>query len=652
MGWQSWAPGAKEACQMQMNKEHHEGMAAAKRREEEKEEERKERKHQQAAERQRRHRERKKADREDELSDDDNANAVLLRGADALAHQRQIDVPGTSHAGTQGWQAQRNGRNGGAMQKKAQTVNWYNPFLFGHIETAMQCTGWSPTAAVNSLLRDFPNLFKSLAKGTISKWRVKGKNEWKKETMDKVVAGRIITASGRTGILTPYPEITRNVKEILQGLRVAGAVVNVSIARGLLVAEIKEQQPHLLEKFKVSEFYVRTFLASVMDWSPWKATRQARHIPEDAPVLLERTFFRIRYAILTGGIPPELIVNADQVGNYLLPASGQTFHDRGASQAVWAGKTDGSLPKANAEKMEDAIERGFNFSSAKSKKKGIIASNPDLDNDQQMICFIDIYPVHTGEEFRTNVFDEHPYIILIFVPGGCTGLFQPADVSLQRVAKHILKQDSLNYLVDVFQSQSKAGVAPKDVKFPSSLPVLCDATVRGLVKMYDYFQTLEGHKIVQQAWRKCEVTGMEWNLSPDCLYGKASEKALREFLRQDQTLATEILNRCGATHLGRVLLASSDTSEPTEPIENPQLGEAHVVFNTPDDSDVSFNVVVQESLGISVMGIEFSQNPVTSLAAIADDHEGLVAGDECENMWAYADNGQPWDDMEEVENGA
>ncbi|KAJ7256086.1 hypothetical protein C8J57DRAFT_1517808 [Mycena rebaudengoi] len=327
MGWQSWAPGAKEARQMQMNKEHREGMAAAKRREEEKEEERKERKRQQAAERQRRHRERKKADREDELSEDDNANAVLLRGADALAHQRQIDVPGTSRAGTQGWRAQRNGRNGGAVQKKAQTVNWYNPFLFGHIETAMRRTGWSPTAAVNSLQRDFPNLFKSLAKGTISKWRVKGKNEWKKETMDKVVSGRIITASGRTGILTPYPEITRNVKEILQGLRVAGAVVNVSIARGLLVAEIKEQQPHLLEKFKVSEFYVRTFLASVMDWSPRKVTRQARHIPEDAPVLLERTFFRIRYAILTGGIPPELIVNADQAGNYLLPASGQTFHD-------------------------------------------------------------------------------------------------------------------------------------------------------------------------------------------------------------------------------------------------------------------------------------------------------------------------------------
>ncbi|KAJ7250926.1 hypothetical protein C8J57DRAFT_1238795 [Mycena rebaudengoi] len=76
MGWQSWASGAKEACQMQMNMEHREGMVTEKRREEEKEEEKKEQKRQLAAERQRRHRERKKADREDELSDDDNANTV------------------------------------------------------------------------------------------------------------------------------------------------------------------------------------------------------------------------------------------------------------------------------------------------------------------------------------------------------------------------------------------------------------------------------------------------------------------------------------------------------------------------------------------------------------------------------------------------
>ncbi|KAJ7685884.1 hypothetical protein B0H17DRAFT_897033, partial [Mycena rosella] len=201
-----------------------------------------------------------------------------------------------------------------------------------------------------------------------------------------------------------------------------------------------------------------------------KATRQARHITADAPTLLKRTFFRLRYAILTGKIPPELVINADQAGNYLLPASSHTFHDRGAKQVdvvakdekraytmmltstaagdflpiqvVWGGQTQRSLPNGNAEMMDEAQDRGFIFSFAKSKKKGshfstfkcmeewvrdilapwrakVIQSRTDLDEDQLMIVYIGIYPVHIGQDFRTLIFDSYPYIILVFVPGGC-----------------------------------------------------------------------------------------------------------------------------------------------------------------------------------------------------------------------------------------
>jgi hypothetical protein len=51
-------------------------------------------------------------------------------------------------------------------------------------------------------------------------------------------------------------------------------------------------------------------------------------------------------------------------------------------------------------------------------------------------------------------------------------LLQPADVGLQRVSKHILKQDSLDFLVNIFQTQAAKGVAPKDHQIPdfSSCP--------------------------------------------------------------------------------------------------------------------------------------------------------------------------------------
>ncbi|KAJ6559275.1 hypothetical protein B0H10DRAFT_1671003, partial [Mycena sp. CBHHK59/15] len=164
-----------------------------------------------------------------------------------------INVPELSRAGTQGWRQGRNGTRGGAVQRRAATTNWFHPFVFGPIEEEMARTGWSPSQTVKILQRKNPAVYKSLGKGTISRWRVTGENKWTEDTLARISAGKAITASGRTGILTPFPEITENVKQTLQGLRSSGAIVNVSIARGLLIAKITEAKRQLLTKFKVSE---------------------------------------------------------------------------------------------------------------------------------------------------------------------------------------------------------------------------------------------------------------------------------------------------------------------------------------------------------------------------------------------------------------
>lgn len=130
-------------------------------------------------------------------------------------------------------------------------------------------------------------------------------------------------------------------------------------------------------------------------------------------------------------------------------------------QQIWSGATKTSVPKPNALRMEEAIEYGFDFAFAKSEtnkgshystlktmkevrplekliinslltqicqwienvlvpwRRHVIESDPDLDDDQKAILYIDCYPVHTGEGFRTYVWDKHPYIILIFVPANC-----------------------------------------------------------------------------------------------------------------------------------------------------------------------------------------------------------------------------------------
>ena len=70
-----------------------------------------------------------------------------------------------------------------------------------------------------------------------------------------------------------------------------------------------------------------------------------------------------------------------------------------------------------------------------------IEANPELqvDQNQKAILLLDCYPVHIGEEFCTYVRETFPNIFLLFIPANCTGIFQPADVGLQRVIKHRLR---------------------------------------------------------------------------------------------------------------------------------------------------------------------------------------------------------------------
>jgi hypothetical protein len=261
MSWQEWLPGAQEAHRKQTIELHHAEAESKIHRIQVEKAAKLQRRREPTAARLRRFREKRKAateDEEEELSDNNNTHVVLMRGADATAHQRQVDVAGIYRVETQGWRKARNGSKNGTVQKMTAAVNWFHPFLFGPIDKQTRLTGWSPSHTARNLHKQSA-LHKGLQKCTISRWRVKGKDEWTPATLDKITAGKAITASGRTGILTPYPDITIKIKETLTRLRTAGAIVNVSIARAVLLAEIESQHPQLLEKFKASEKFVRTF---------------------------------------------------------------------------------------------------------------------------------------------------------------------------------------------------------------------------------------------------------------------------------------------------------------------------------------------------------------------------------------------------------
>jgi hypothetical protein len=153
------------------------------------------------------------------------------------------------------------------------------------------------------------------------------------------------------------------------------------------------------------------------------------------------------------------VAGQDEKRAYTLCVASTPAGDILPFQQVWSGKTKKALPAATAGGMTEAMELGFDFAVANSPKKTshystlgsmkqvcllmklkfefslkIMAQwmtnilRPYLESyieihrlppDQKAILYIDCYPVHIGEDFRTYVFKEFPNIFLIFVPANC-----------------------------------------------------------------------------------------------------------------------------------------------------------------------------------------------------------------------------------------
>jgi hypothetical protein len=314
-GWQKAKPGEVSAYWSKAREggaERREKELAAKQRKAENQQQRERDLARVRKQRQREREQKGKAAKEPRSKAKRNATTVLMQGADTIAHGSSAipDVASLSRPTTQGWKKHRVGTQGGAVQKQAQRVFWFDPFLWAIIEPTVRRCGWSAEATVKELHRSHPILFdgpnNKLHRATLWKWIVKGEKRFTDAALRNIASRRSLAGSGRTGILMPHPEIVEEIVKTLKGLRVSGCVVNVHIARSVMIAVIGRRQPKLLDVFSCSETYVRQFLDSTLNWTTRKATRAAKKIPENASELCERTFFRLAHAIEHQDIPAKV----------------------------------------------------------------------------------------------------------------------------------------------------------------------------------------------------------------------------------------------------------------------------------------------------------------------------------------------------------
>ncbi|KIK74376.1 hypothetical protein PAXRUDRAFT_19942 [Paxillus rubicundulus Ve08.2h10] len=465
---------------------------------------------------------------------------------------------------------------------------------------------------INALQKQQPKLFSHLHKGTISKWIDKTKQrQWSVVTLINIQNGHTLAGSGQSGILCHYPQVKEEIVEKLKSLRTSGVPINVIVARSIMLAVIQNRAPDLLATFKCSEKFVQSFFDSILNWSPRKGTRTAAKLPANADDKCTEAFFRLVYIMKWHSVPPKLVVGFDQIGSYILPSSGTTFAEHGSRQVDIVAKDEKQAFTLLVASTPDEQKKGSHFSMLKTMKEWVehifepyrcqvIKSNPDLSNDQYAIIYLDCYPVHTSQEFHSYIIQDFPYIILCFIPAGCTGIFQPADTQ---------------YLVDLHQEALKSGLTADQVKFTTSLPVLRDASVAGILSVYEFMTGPFRRGLVQKSWAHCRVEG--WDLSAECLTSRRAQTALIDYLRTHSTLHKEIEDQMG------VVYGLNDSESD------------YVTADADDDADVPLSAVIRDALGVAQIPAEVDSVPLCVGSTEKGPHISLVAAGEYEDIWAF-----------------
>ncbi|THU83896.1 hypothetical protein K435DRAFT_688686 [Dendrothele bispora CBS 962.96] len=289
-------------------------------------------------------------------------------------------------------------------------------------------------------------------------------------------------------------------------------------------------------KFRCSDSFVRKYLQERLGWSLRAGTRAAQKLPENYENLLLEAFLREAWLVRDYNIPPALRVNTDQTQSVYQPGTKVTWNQKGAKQvdirgkdekraftlvpsisasgevlpmqAVYRGASKQLCPSKSAAAYDEVNKLGFllepsctntywsTLNTMKNLVNGIIAPYFDkkkaelttLSEEERYSQFalwkIDCWSVHWSEEFLTWMKETHPTIIVLFVPGSCTGVFQPLDVGIQRILKHSIKRAAHRDIVAEVVSLLEQGEDGTVLKMDLSLATLRDRSLSWIVEAY------------------------------------------------------------------------------------------------------------------------------------------------------------------------
>ncbi|KAJ7934276.1 hypothetical protein B0H13DRAFT_2306007 [Mycena leptocephala] len=501
---------------------------------------------------------------------------------------------------------EKRGRKKMKERKEAVYHNWFTPLSWTQIERAATHPSvgrnMSASAIRDVLRRSDPVIFEKISHSTIDGWidRSGERPKWKESVLVRAEKANFQghPNGGRRGALVNYPDVVESIMTRLHAIRNGGAPVTLVTVRAIFIATILKQAPEIFDEeyqdkshFKVSDSYLRKWLRETIGWSVRTPTNAAQKLPINWEDLCEKTFFRIAYTIKEHDIPAALFVNSDQTQVVYSPGTGLTWATRGAKQisvvgveekraftlvvnlggdgqllafqGVFKGSTGRSRPNTSVRGHPELTALGCKFVSSgtdtywsnletqKMLVDHIIAphfvkmrAKLRLPPTQMAVWLIDLWRVQTSKAFRDWMAENHPFIIIIFVPGGCTGKFQPCDMSINRLLKHSIKRSAHEDMVSEMVAQIEEAEKSKQKN-----PVISVDRTEGYLRdkspgwLWDVYQVVNEPEVakkvclqliydllrfseISEAFEGCKAK--QWNLSYECLTGFEARQELRD----------------------------------------------------------------------------------------------------------------------------
>ena len=326
--------------------------------------------------------------------------------------------------------------------------------------------------------------------------------------------------------------------------------LDLTMIRGLMIRILEVEARDIFTRcvgsdgktFRCSEAFVARFVKRKLRWSKRKGTQAGQKVPADAPEQMRNHALRLAVDICDHSIPASCCVNSDQTGRTYAQSGESTYDPIGATQVpvvgkedkraftimvgismdgvvlpfqiMYGGKTPASLPDINNSTSEfkdannEAKRLQFRFEhtgvtgnhwsnlvTMKSYVRNILSVYFNEQRkllgrgNQACIWTIDCWSVHRSQEFRDWMREDYPWILVRYVPGGCTGIFQPCDVGIQRILKHTMKKTALSHIVKETVAHLNKNKDPATILLTKAVGVLRNRSVEWLVNGYKAINT-------------------------------------------------------------------------------------------------------------------------------------------------------------------